>query len=201
MLCTPFSCFLKPFVFQPDQLRSAENLGALHCLCLFEHHFIHLRVVPFVPHVSNLTFDLHHVRRRIAWSYTVSIQDGSTNTIFSPVPIVCDRPAGFDLDDVPQVFQDKLQAWMKFKAISLEERNFDLSNDLVRHTLLEQGAYYALNPNHHVSHSLSHNKAPQEHTLFMASMQTMMILKLGIRCWYRPTQKELEITIEQQAFW
>lgn len=39
---------------------------------------------------------------------------------------------GFYFDRVPQVFQDKLQAWMKFKAISLEERNFDLSNDLVR---------------------------------------------------------------------
>lgn len=32
---------------------------------------------------------------------------------------------------LPQVFQDKLQMWMASKAISLEERNFDLSNDLV----------------------------------------------------------------------
>ncbi|CAM9159563.1 unnamed protein product [Pylaiella littoralis] len=37
-----------------------------------------------------------------------------------------------------KVFQDKLQAWMKFKAISLEERNFDLSNDLVRITYEER---------------------------------------------------------------
>ncbi|CAM9308429.1 unnamed protein product [Ectocarpus fasciculatus] len=39
-----------------------------------------------------------------------------------------------------KVFQDKLQAWMKFKAISLEERNFDLSNDLVRITYEERHA-------------------------------------------------------------
>lgn len=31
-----------------------------------------------------------------------------------------------------QVFQDKLQTWMASKAISFEERNYDLSNDLVR---------------------------------------------------------------------
>ncbi|CAM9795797.1 unnamed protein product, partial [Scytosiphon promiscuus] len=37
-----------------------------------------------------------------------------------------------------KVFQDKLQGWMKFKAISLEERNFDLSNDLVRITYEER---------------------------------------------------------------
>lgn len=34
---------------------------------------------------------------------------------------------------LPQVFQDKLQTWMASKAVSLEERNFDLSNDLVRY--------------------------------------------------------------------
>ncbi|CAM9176318.1 unnamed protein product [Ectocarpus sp. 6 AP-2014] len=39
-----------------------------------------------------------------------------------------------------KVFQDKLQAWLKFKAISLEERNFDLSNDLVRITYEERHA-------------------------------------------------------------
>lgn len=30
-----------------------------------------------------------------------------------------------------QIFQDKLQTWLASKAISFEERNFDLSNDLV----------------------------------------------------------------------
>eukprot|EP00903_Cladosiphon_okamuranus_P012290 g11524.t2 len=37
-----------------------------------------------------------------------------------------------------KVFHDKLQAWMKFKAISLEERNYDISNDLVRITYEER---------------------------------------------------------------